>query len=88
MSNLTLSEELFDAQIELREERRKQQEEYEQYRADIEGMKRKIEEIEATALHSVLHLQGVIEEKDNIIQILLLIMRQECIFMLIFLVKV
>ncbi|KAF0513114.1 hypothetical protein F8M41_017824 [Gigaspora margarita] len=31
-------------------------------------MKRKIEEIEATTLHSVLCLQEVIEEKDDIIQ--------------------
>ncbi|KAF0498877.1 hypothetical protein F8M41_020481 [Gigaspora margarita] len=60
-----LSLELFDAQIELKEERRKWQEEYEQYRADIEDMKRRIEEIEAAALHSVLCLQGVIEEKKR-----------------------
>ncbi|KAF0537623.1 hypothetical protein F8M41_008387 [Gigaspora margarita] len=60
MSNLTLSEELFDAQIELREERRKWQEEYKQYQADLEDMKRKIEEIEAAALHSILHFQEVI----------------------------
>ncbi|KAF0519666.1 hypothetical protein F8M41_016520 [Gigaspora margarita] len=68
VSNLTLSKELFNAQIELREERRKWQEEYEQYQADLEDMKRKIEEIEATALYLVLHLHEVIEEKDDIIQ--------------------
>ncbi|KAF0370533.1 hypothetical protein F8M41_013233 [Gigaspora margarita] len=68
MSNLTLSKELFDAQIELREKKRKQQEEYEQYRANLEDIKRKIEKIKAAALYLVLHLQEVIEEKDVIIQ--------------------
>ena len=68
MSNLTLNEELFDTQFELREERKKWQEEYEQYQAKVEDLQRKIKDIEAAALQSVLHLQKVIEEKDNIIQ--------------------
>ncbi|KAF0412001.1 hypothetical protein F8M41_008028 [Gigaspora margarita] len=45
-----------------------QTEEYEQYQAKIEDLQRKIKDIEAAALQSVLRLQKVIEEKDNIIQ--------------------
>jgi DNA repair exonuclease SbcCD ATPase subunit len=68
MSNLTLNEELFDAQFELREERRKRKSEYEQYQSEIQELQRKIEAIEAAALESVLRIQNAIEEKNEIIE--------------------